>query len=160
MRLRRLFLLLACGLSSCHASTSPDLAPLVGDWAAAPTLNRDGTTYVNTQSFRADHSYVRTWQDYGPSGTPRGDLLAYVTIEGTFTVRGDSLFLRSAIERSWSRDFFGGAVTVSAVDNTRSCGGGGARFEIIAATLILHYLSCPADAPVETSETLYRTQGI
>lgn len=71
-------------------------------------------------------------------------------------MRGDSVFLRSTVVRTWDRDFNGGAVIVTPVTGS-PYGEAGARFEIRNDSLVLHYLSYPADAPVETLEALART---
>jgi len=95
---------------------------------------------------------------YGPSRTAApGELLGYVRTEGTCTVRNDSLFRRATVTRSWDRNFYGGAVIVTPVTEGGVLGdAGGARYEILGETLVLHYLSYPADAAVETSQQFQR----
>ncbi len=145
--------MLACTLASCRESTSPDLASLVGEWAAASEVSRfDGSSYEVSLSLREDHTYVRNWRYYDASTSLR----AYVTTEGTFSLRADSIFMRPVTDRSWDRDFNGGAVTVTPVSSSGVYGQSGARFEVSSETLVLHFLTYPADAPVETSESLAR----
>jgi hypothetical protein len=160
MRLRPLLVLVACALTGCSDSTTaPEVAPLVGAWQVAPYLSRDGTTYEQSLTLRGDQTYVRDWRIYAASGAGRrGDLFAYITTEGTFTVRGDSIFMRAILSRNWDRDFFGGVERVTPVNSSGVYGQGGARFEIIGETLVLHFLSYPADAPVETTESLVRVR--
>lgn len=157
MRFPRAFLLLACGLAACHNPTAVEPSALVGDWAAAPSINSDGSTYRVALSLRADGSFVRDWRFFRPdaTGAPRV-LVGYVTTEGTFTVREDSLFMRGVTTRSWDRDFNGGQVTVTQVGSRGMYGNPGARFELLDRALILHYLTYPADAAVETMESLFR----
>ena len=71
-------------------------------------------------------------------------------------MRGDSIFMRRITDRSWDRDFNGGAVTVTPVSGTGVHDSTGARYELLGGTLILHYPSYPANAPVETVESLFR----
>jgi hypothetical protein len=160
MRLRSLLVLVACAVSGCtESTTAPELAPLVGMWQVTPYRNTDGSTYETSLILRTDQTYVRDWRAYYDGGAGRpGILFAYSTTEGTFTVRGDSIFLRATINRNWDRDFYGGEVRVTPVSSTGTYGPGGARFEILGQTLLLHYLSYPADAPVETTESLLRVR--
>ncbi|MDB4914458.1 MAG: hypothetical protein JWM95_2102 [Gemmatimonadetes bacterium] len=156
MRRSTLLFLLAAGLTGCRDSVAPSLT-LIGEWAAAPDMSQaDGSVYQVTLSLREDQTFVRDWRAYLPaSGGVRGAVFAYATTEGTYTVRGDSLFMRAVTNRSWDRDFYGGAVIVTQVNNV-DIHGDGARYEFVGERLTLHYLSYPADAPVETAETFFR----
>jgi hypothetical protein len=155
MRFRRLLLLLACGLAGCQDSLSPGLVSLVGEWVSSSEVNRfDGSTYHVSLSLSGDQTYVRDWRYYDASTSLR----AYSTTEGTFTVRGDSIFMRPVTDRNWDRDFNGGAVMVTPVSGAGIYGQAGARFEISGEILVLHFLIYPADAPVETSEALARVR--
>ena len=85
-----------------------------------------------------------------------GLLMSYTTAEGTFVVRGDSLFKTPTVIRNWDRNFYGGAVIVTPVTWGGPYVNGGERYELTVGTLILHYLTYPADAPVETMTSYSR----
>ena len=151
------FLLTLVATTGCRDSTAPhDWSPVIGFWTSA-SRNTDGSTYRTELLLGDNLTFVRTWNSLSPT-TPgnAGTLLAYVRTEGSYFVRGDSVFLRSTLVRSWDRDFNGGAVIVTPVTGS-PYGEAGARFEIRNDSLVLHYLSYPADAPVETTEALART---
>lgn len=151
MRVRRLLFLLAFGFAGCHEPTAPDVSLLVGAWTTSPSVSRfDGSTSALTLSFRSDGTYQRTWRMQDASGAPR----SYAATEGTFAVRGDSIFMRATLARAWDRDFNGGAVTTTLIEAPSV--DGGARFELQGQNLTLHFLSYPADAAVETTEVFAR----
>ena len=153
-------LMLACGLAGCSQTISPSVASLVGSWADTPQLNRDLSVYRVLLDLRADGSYATEWRMYEPK-RDADSLRAYSIAEGHFTIRHDSIFLRPAVIREWDRDFYGGTVRVSKVDSALLPPGradNGAHFEVSAETLRLHYLSYPADAPVETETTYSRVK--
>jgi hypothetical protein len=157
MRPLRLLLALAVGLAGCRDSTGLerglDISPVFGYWSAVST-NRDGSSDFIMLALNTDGSFTRDWRTY--TASPARAQTAYVTTQGSFTVRGDSLFMRATTVRSWDRDFNGGVETVTAVADGGPYGSGGARFEVRKDSLVLHYISYPADAPVETSEALAR----
>ena len=154
-------LMLACGLAGCSQTISPSVSPLVGAWADTPQLNRDLSVYRNLLALRGDGSYAMEWRMYEPK-RDADSLRAYSITEGHFTVRHDSIFMRPAVMRQWDRDFYGGKEHVSKVDSASLPPGradnAGAHFEVSAETLRLHYLSYPADAPVETEATYSRVK--
>ena len=161
MRPRRLFVVLACAISSCRGSTAPDLESLVGEWADAPHLNRDGSSYQQLLTFRADGTFANEFRTYAasPASVPP-DLTAYTRAEGTFGVRNDSLFEYPILLKTWDRSFNGGKESVSQVDYGSPRPGqpdtSGAHYEVSAGMLRLHYLTFPADAAVETETTYFR----
>src|SRR3954463_9168321 len=155
MRVYRLLILLAFGLGGCRDSTAP--APtltntsIFGLWSLR-SRNNDGSTYQTMLSYSPDLTFVRSWHSYGAgSAGSLGPVTAYVTTSGTYTVRGDSIFMQATVVRSWDRDFNGGAVIVTPVSGVSPYGFGGARVEVRNDSLVLHFLTYPADAPVETS---------
>ena len=155
MRLGPVLLLLAFGILSCSEPIAPDVAALVGEWAEAPYVNRDGSTYQQLLSLRPDHSYVAAFRTYqATSAGNMGLLMSYTLSEGTFIVRDDSLFRTPTVIRNWDRNFNSGEVIVTPVTPSGPNGSGGERYELSAGSLILHYLTYPADAAVETM-TLY-----
>lgn len=158
MRAYRLVVLLALGLAACRDSTAPARTPgntsVFGFWMTE-TLNSDGTTVQTSLDLGTNMTFSRSWRMY--SARPRSELTAYVITEGNFTARGDSLFARATTVRNWDRDFNGGVVTVTPVRDGGPYGSPGAHFEIRNDSLVLRYLSYPADAPVETTEALRRT---
>lgn len=125
MRSRRFLLLFACGLAGCNSDktegvlTRPDDASLVGTWAKAPftltpevvkTLSPltyfpfDTLKFSTSLQLNADGSFAQIVRQTAPSGAERG----LDAIEGTFTVRGDSLFLHTTTARGWNRSYNGG----------------------------------------------------
>ena len=157
MRNYRLVFLLACGIGACRNPAAPEATVPIGEWVSAPVINRfDGSIASSSLSVRPDLTYVSSWHTQDASHALR----AYVTAAGTFTVRGDSMFLRSTVVRSWDRDFYGGKVTVTPVSDVGPWGYRGARYEVRGDSLVLHYLSYPADAAVETTESYVRAYVI
>ena len=151
MRACKLIVLLAFGLAGCREPTAPEVTLLVGEWTTSPSVNRfDGSSTATVLGIRSDGTYQRTWHMEDATAAPR----AYVAMEGTFLVRDDSIFMRTAVVRSWDRDFNGGAVTTTLVGAPSI--DGGARFEVRGQSLTLHFLSYPADAAVETTEVFAR----
>ena len=161
MRVRPLVVLLAFGFAGCRESTAPErglaAAPILGLWSTA-FANSDGTSSETSLNVSADLTFTRDWRRY--SQGPQRALVAYVTTTGTYSVRGDSLFAHASVAQTWDRDFNGGFVTITLVRGGGPYGEAGARFEIRNDSLSLHYLSYPADAPVETVETLSRVKFI
>lgn len=162
MRLLSLAVVIAFSLSGCRDTTSPDIAPLLGSWADTPQVNRDGTTYRELLTLNADHSFIRTWRMYQQTGGSPDSLRAYAISQGTFGVRNDSLFMRPNTIRTWDRLFNGGQESISQVDYAPQQPGqadnSGAQFEVTPDILRLHYLSYPADGPVETEMTFLRAK--
>jgi hypothetical protein len=151
-------ILLAIGIGGCDVVTSPDIAALVGEWAEAPHVNQDGSTYQQLLSLRADHSYVTEFRTYqATSSGSMGLLMSYFTTEGRFVVRGDSIYMGPVVTRSWDRNFNGGAVIVTPVSSNGPNESGGVRYEFSGGNLILRYFTYPADAPVETVTSYSRT---
>ena len=158
MRLRGLLLMLGLATTGCRDSTAPLSGDLIGFWTASQR-NSDGTVYQSILSLDPAGTFTREWRDYA-SGPVNGlgALTAYIITDGTFSVRGDSVFMRATTVRNWDRDFNGGAVTITPVTTgVGPFGYGGARYEARRDSLILHFISYPADAPVETSEAFART---
>ena len=160
MRLRRLFVVLACTLASCRSATSPDLGSLVGEWADAPQLNRDGTRYQQFLTLRADLSYELDFRTTVVGRAGLDELVAYSRASGSFTGRSDSLFVHPIFLTTWDRSFNGGKESVSQVDYASPRPGqpdkSGAHYEVSATLLRLNYLTFPADAAVETETTYFR----
>lgn len=120
-------------------------------------MNRDGSTYQVVLTLSADHSFVRDWRMYqATSVSSMGVLVAYSTSEGKYAIRNDSIFMGTVVNRDWARDFYGGKVIVTPVTTTGQYADHGARYEVSSETLVLHFLTYPADAPIETMASYSR----
>ncbi len=163
MRLGRLCVVLSFTLASCRESISPDLGSLVGQWADTPYVDKGGISYQQFLTIRADRSYTRDFRIHAAaSASEPGELIGYSIADGHFFVRSDSLFMQPDFLRTWDRYFNSGKESVSQADYILPQPGqpdrSGSRFDVSEETLRLHYLSYPADAPVETEATYFRVR--
>jgi hypothetical protein len=144
----------------CSDSTEPASGDLVGQWATAPQDLQPNGWYVSNFTFGADGAYLSDSRSYGVyPGQPRDELSGYTRFEGVYSVRGDSVFRELRRQVTWDR-FYGASSPEWVVDLTgvpyyKS----GARYELRGPVLILHYLTYPADAPVETTMILQAVGG-
>ena len=143
-------------LAACDSSTSPDSSSLEGRWATerealSPTGSHRGYLTFDGATFAFE---VRTFGLY--PGQAANDLSAYVRTEGTFRVEGDRLHFSPARLVTWDR--FYGADSPERIDSPYPWGTlfDNARFTMRLSQLTLRYLTYPADAPVETSQTYWR----
>ena len=163
MRLARLLIILSLTLGSCRDATAPDLGLLVGEWADTPYVDKGGLSYQQFLTIRGDRSYMKDFRIHAAgSASGPGELIGYSIAEGNVSARNDSLFLQPHVLRTWDRYFNGGRESVSQVDYSLPQPGrpdnSGSRYEVRSETLRLHYLSYPADAPVETEATYFRVR--
>jgi hypothetical protein len=143
----------------CSDPTELISRDLVGPWATAPQDLQPNGWYQSHITFGADGSYLFDGRSYGVyPGQPRDELSGYTRFQGVYSVRGDSVFRELRREITWDR--FYGANSPERVTNLagnpyyRS----GARFEVRGPVLVLHFLTYPADAPVETTMILQRAK--
>ena len=103
----------------------------------------------------ADGSMTSEVRWYGLYGLGKNDVAAYSRIVGTYAIVGDSLMGHPDHLVYW--DYYFGADSPEQTEDvegpeTRS------RFEVSSGQLTLHYLSYPADGPVESMSTYHRAQ--
>ena len=143
----------------CSDSTAPAAGDLVGQWATAPEDLHPNGWYQSHITFGAGDSYLFEVRLYGlDPGQSRDLLSSYTRLEGVYAVRGDSVFREIRREVSWDR-FYG----VNSPEHVTDLTGNpfyksGARYQVQGPVLVLHYLTYPADAPVETTMILQRAK--
>lgn len=95
--------------------------------------------------FEADTNYSYTVDFYGFEDENPDEIIGSSVRKGTFEIDGDSIFFRDTETVSWEKGF-------KPEPETRILNGEkyGSRFSIVGSTLTLHYISYPADAPVQT----------
>lgn len=161
------FALLALGCTSpTEVLLPPEAQQLVGTWQSVrENLNVVGTggvvlqtgSWQVTLTFGANGDAVRDTRNYGLyQGQKPSDLSAYTTSTGTFRVEGDSL--RTQLTRSVWWDGFYGANSPEHVETLPPPppGRDAVKFRIEGNSLIMDYLSYPADAPVPTTAIFAR----
>lgn len=142
----------------CSDSTEPTSSDLVGRWATAPQDLQPNGWYQSHITFGADGSYLFDGRMYGVYSGQRDELSAYTRFEGVYSVRGDSVFRELRRQVTWDR-FYGANSPEWVTDLTGiPYSHSGARYELRGPVLVLHYLTYPADAPVETTMMLQRAK--
>ena len=143
----------------CFGSTEPASGDLAGQWVTAPENLQPNGWYQSHITFGPASAYTFEVRLYGLYPEESRDLLSsYTRLEGAYSVRGDSVFREIRREVSWDR-FYGADSPEHVTDLTgnpyyRS----GARYEVRGPVLVLHYLTYPADAPVETTMILQKVK--
>ncbi|MEM8765438.1 MAG: hypothetical protein AAGD88_16575 [Bacteroidota bacterium] len=147
---------LICIFSSCDNS-EPVPEPysgedLVGGWARIDRIpsgsSESDFRYFNmeiTYEFEKDTNYSYTVDFYGFEDENPDEIMGSSVRKGTFEIVGDSIYFRDKETVSWEKGY-------RPEPETRILNGEkyGSRFSIVGSTLTLHYISYPADAPVQT----------
>ena len=132
---------------------------LIGSWVRIDRIpsgrSESDFRYFNIEStfkFRTDTYYSYTVDFYGFEDENPEEIIGSSVRKGTFEIVGDSLFFRDTETTSWEIGF-------RPEPETRILSGEkyGSRFDILARTLTLSYISYPADAPVQTQMEYVRS---
>ncbi|MFL5613552.1 MAG: hypothetical protein ACJ796_07830 [Gemmatimonadaceae bacterium] len=136
----------------CSDTASGPITRLIGVWQSQKASSPPGS-YQSTLELRPDGGFTKEGRSFGlyPGQHP-GDLSAYTRYTGRFELTGDSLRFDNEQSVWWDR--FYGANSPEHVESIHSAGS--VAYSLIGSKLIFHYLSYPADAPVPTTEELYR----
>jgi len=137
--------------AACSEPTVPD-SPLVGSWMA-PRENLQPRGSFTTYLGFSNSKFTYVVSNYGLySGESPGTLSAYTNISGTYQIDGDRLVLTANRIATWDA-FYGGREEVEQVNLILF---EQARFRIVAGTLVLDYITYPADAAVPTTRSFTR----
>jgi hypothetical protein len=160
MRAQKLLPVIATVLTlgcSDQAPTEPRPQPLTGHWISQRFALGESASYEHHLTLSPFLKFVSEARNYGSyPGQGPDDFSGYTRVEGTYRVDGDRLQFRPLRQVSW--DLFYGQNSPVQVIEPYPYGTlfDGARFEIVAERLTLHYLSYPLDAPVATTLELSR----
>jgi hypothetical protein len=155
----RLFpLLLLALLAACdRAAPLPAPSALEGRWLGPAERWSDGWSPDRTErrfTFGADGTYTRETVSFGGYGRPAAERTYWHRVHGDFRVEGGRLWTRERRRETW--DAFHGAdapVKSETVDAPRFTDAYGVALR--GDSLTLHYVTHPADAPVDT-RAVYR----
>ncbi|MGH7588696.1 MAG: hypothetical protein ACRELU_08900 [Gemmatimonadota bacterium] len=151
---------LALPLIGCSEPTAPEPAALLGRWLDGPHPSHHSR---GTQVFEYGHyefglefleggSFVFEARSFGGTperGTPEDELTSWSRISGTFVVTDDRIRFEPDSLVTWDSFYDPPLTTVESpyggtiYDET--------TWTVIGDVLVLHYLTYPADAPVETT---------
>ena len=153
--LSRGFVAVLCvAIASCRSSTDAESHDLVGTWAT-PRKSLQPGSYQQPLTFGRDGRYTSEVRDYGLyPGQSSNELSAYTRIVGTYEIRGDSVATHAEEHVWWDR--FYGTDSPEHREVYENAPFSASQFEIGGSTLVLHYISYPADAGVPTTMTFVR----
>jgi hypothetical protein len=138
-------------VAACSETTATRVtSPLVGAWISQrETLHPSGTLtrYIGF-SDSGTFTYVTNMYGIFP-GQSATTLSAYTQTSGTYEIDGDKLVLTAKRIATW--DSFYGAGSGERVEQVNRVLLDEARFRIVASTLIVDFVSYPADAPEPAS---------
>jgi len=106
------------------------------------------STYV----FNDDNTYSYKVNTYGFKDENPDEIIGQSENLGTFSVKGDSIFLKDLQNTSWEKNFNPEPDTIYFEDLESY----GSRFEIKDNVLTLYYISYPADTPIQTQMSYKR----
>ncbi|WP_430966714.1 hypothetical protein [Spongiimicrobium sp. 2-473A-2-J] len=152
-------LFLSCKKSDSVFGPGLDNA-LIGTWQRAESIPSgrsaaDFRYFVMESTFRfgKDATYSYTLDFYGFEDENPNEIIGSSERIGTFEVKGDRIFFRDIETTSWENGF-------NPTPQTKALNGQvyENRFEIAENVLTLHYISYPADAPVQTQMSYKRVE--
>lgn len=111
-------------------------------------------TMTRNLGFSASGTFNYRVNMYGIYGNNPSAVAAYTQVSGTYEVDGDGLTLTANRVATW--DSFYGAGSPETVEQVNMTIFDQARFRIIAGTLIIDYITYPADGPVPTTASFTR----
>jgi hypothetical protein len=138
---------------ACSDATAPG-SPLVGGWMA-PRENLQPRGSFTTYLGFSESKFTYAANSYGLyGGDSPGTLSAYTNLSGTYQIDGDKLVLTANRLATW--DSFYGRQSRERVEQVNLIVFEQARFRIVGGTLILDYITYPADAPEATTRSFTR----
>jgi hypothetical protein len=153
MRLARLIPLLLLGIAgACDSATAPGPRTLLGHWTTSTPGSPRGT-YQTRLTFGTNGRFEADFRAYGVyDREAASELSAFSRYVGSYAVRDDSLALRPDSMFVWDR-FYGTASPTTVYTTNVGTIFDFARFDVRGDSLVIDYLSYPADAPVATRQT-------
>lgn len=142
-------------IPSCDrvADVNYEEADLVGTWQrteeTSSGLSEADFRYFDIEStytFNGDATCSYSVNFYGFKDENPNEVIGRSENVGTFEIKGDSVFIKNIQSTSWEKGFNPEPDTLYFEDAARYA----MRFEIQKNVLTFHYISYPADAPVQT----------
>lgn len=138
---------------ACSEPTAPS-SPLVGGWIAPRENLQPRGSFTRYLGF-SESSFTYVGNSYGVyAGDSPGSLSAYTNISGTYHIDGNKLVLTANRVATW--DSFYGRQSPERVEQVSMIVFEQARFRIVSGTLIIDYITRPADAPVPMTRSFTR----
>jgi hypothetical protein len=117
---------------------------LLGKWQRSEALQPNGLmrkAYI----FETDGTYIDKIDFFDFNGNSVDELTSWILTTGKFKIKGDSLFLFAEERTSWDKDFNPVQQKERLNNNLFQ-----SKIKVTKSTMVLDYLSYPADAPVRT----------
>ncbi|VAW10420.1 hypothetical protein MNBD_BACTEROID03-2499 [hydrothermal vent metagenome] len=117
---------------------------LLGKWQRSDAL-QPGGLMRKAYIFEADGTYIDKIDFFGFNGNSIDELTSWILTTGKFKIESDSLFLFAEERTSWDKDFNSVQQKERLNNNLFQ-----SKIKVTKSTMVLDYLSYPADAPVQT----------